>query len=105
HKNRDPKEFELVLNKKMTYDAVAEEVGTYLNTEPLKLRFTSATGAPKNIIKRTTTQSLTDMIQTTYSNNGTPPLLYYEMLDVSIIELETKKFLKVNWLGTKVKDE
>ncbi|CAJ0757372.1 9804_t:CDS:10, partial [Entrophospora sp. SA101] len=82
HKNRDPKEFELVLNKKMTYDAVAEEVGTYLNTEPLKLRFTSATGAPKNIIKRTTTESLTDMIQTTYSNNGTPPLLYYEMLDL-----------------------
>lgn len=45
------------------------------------------------------------MIQTTYSNNGSPPLLYYEMLDVSIIELETKKFLKINWLGTKVKDE
>jgi len=31
--------------------------------------------------------------------------LYYEMLDVSIIELETKRFLKVVWLGTSAKEE
>ncbi|CAG8740288.1 749_t:CDS:2, partial [Dentiscutata erythropus] len=32
-------------------------------------------------------------------------LLYYEMLDISIVELETKKFFKVYWLGTTVKEE
>jgi ubiquitin carboxyl-terminal hydrolase 7 len=44
------------------------------------------------------------MLQTAYLS---PPahVLFYEMLDISIVELETKKFIKVYWLGNTVKDE
>ncbi|CAB4447002.1 unnamed protein product [Rhizophagus irregularis] len=100
-------EFDLVLNKKWTYDQVAGEVGTHLATDPLKLRFTTAhstSGTPKNIIKRTTIQTLSEMLQTAYLS---PPayVLFYEMLKISIVELETKKFIKVYWLGNTVKNK
>jgi ubiquitin carboxyl-terminal hydrolase 7 len=44
------------------------------------------------------------MLQTAYLS---PPahVLFYEMLKISIVELETKKFIKVYWLGNTVKDE
>ncbi|CAG8800658.1 15911_t:CDS:2, partial [Cetraspora pellucida] len=95
-------EFELVLNKKFTYDEVAKRVAAFLNTDPLKLRFTTAhptSGICKTVIKRVTNQTLSEMLQTTYLPNSAN-LLYYEMLDISIVELETKKFFKVYWLGT-----
>ncbi|RHZ60946.1 hypothetical protein Glove_350g9 [Diversispora epigaea] len=105
-KDLEPKpEFELVLNKKMNYDAVASQVAAHLNTDPLKLRFTTAhSGTPKNVIKRTTTQTLSEMLQTAYLAPSAY-LLFYEMLDISIVELETKKFFKIYWLGTNVKEE
>ncbi|GBB88570.1 hypothetical protein RclHR1_01510021 [Rhizophagus clarus] len=107
-KDRDPKpEFDLVLNKKWIYNQIARAVATYLNTDPLKLRFTTAhstTGTPKNVIKRTTTQTLSDMLQTAYLSPPTH-VLFYEMLDISIVELETKKLIRVYWLGNTVKDE
>ncbi|ORX89747.1 ubiquitin carboxyl-terminal hydrolase 5 [Basidiobolus meristosporus CBS 931.73] len=107
-KDREPRpEIELVLGKKMSYDTVALKLAEELKTDHLKLRFTSVnppTGAPKNIIKRTTGLVLNDMLQPSYMA-PTQHVLYYEMLDVSILELETKKFLKVNWLGTNAKVE
>ncbi|CAG8473227.1 8493_t:CDS:10 [Acaulospora morrowiae] len=107
-KQKDPEpkpEFELVLNRKMGYDAVANQVAAHLNADPMKLLFTTAnlpSGTPKNVIKRNTTQTLSDMLQASYLPSAQ---LYYEMLDISIVELETKRFFKVNWLGTTVKDE
>jgi len=106
-KDREPKpEFDLVLNKKWTYDQVAGAVALHLNTDPLKLRFTTAhstSGTPKSVIKRNT-NTLSEMLQTAYLS---PPahVLFYEMLDISIVELETKKFIKVYWLGNTIKDE
>ncbi|CAG8719781.1 8875_t:CDS:10, partial [Cetraspora pellucida] len=100
-------EFELILNEKYTYEEVAKRVSAFLNTDPLKLQFATAhpmSGTYKTVIKRTTKRTLSEMLQTTYLPNSTR-LLYYEMLDISIIELETKKFLKVYWLGTTVKEE
>ena len=44
------------------------------------------------------------MLQTTYLTPSAP-ILFYEMLDISIIELETKRFFKVTWLGNTVKEE
>ncbi|RGB42716.1 ICP0-binding domain of ubiquitin-specific protease 7-domain-containing protein [Rhizophagus diaphanus] len=104
-KNLD--EFELVLNKNWTYDQVAEEVATHLNTDPLKLQFTAAhstSGTPKNVIKQTTNQTLSEMLQTAYLSPPTRVLLFYEMLKSNIVELETKKFIQVYWLGKTVKD-
>ncbi|CAB4444830.1 unnamed protein product [Rhizophagus irregularis] len=100
-------EFDLILNKKWTYDQVSGAVATHLNTDPLKLRFTTAhstSSTPKSVIKRTTAHTLSEMLQTVYLS---PPayVLFYEMLNISIVELETKKFIKVYWLGNTVKDE
>jgi len=81
-------------------------VAQHLNTDPLKLRFTTAyssSGAQKGVIKRTTAQTLSEMLQTAYSPSS--QVLYYEMLDISIVELETKRFLKIIWLGNTVKEE
>ncbi|CAG8746887.1 16325_t:CDS:2, partial [Dentiscutata heterogama] len=86
---------------------VAKRVAAHLSTDPLKLRFTTAhptTGTHKAIIKRSTTQTLSEMLQTSYLPNSAN-LLYYEMLEISIVELETKKFFKVCWLGTTIKEE
>jgi ubiquitin carboxyl-terminal hydrolase 7 len=107
-KDRELKpEFDLVLGKKWTYDQVAGEVALHLNTDPLKLRFTTAhssSGTPKNVIKRTTNQTLSEMLQTAYLTPSAH-VLFYEMLDISIVELETKKFFKVTWLGNTIKEE
>ncbi|KAF0553700.1 cysteine proteinase [Gigaspora margarita] len=84
-------EFKLVLNKKFKYDNVAKCVATFLNTDPLKLRFTTAqplSGKPQAVIERNPTQTLIDMLQKTYMPNS-PNLLYYEMLDdISIVKSE-----------------
>ncbi|CAG8484431.1 10701_t:CDS:10 [Gigaspora margarita] len=96
-------EFELVLNKQYTYDDIAKHVAAHLSADPLKLRFTKAhptTSTPKTVIKRTTTKTLSKILQNTFIS-----LLYYEMLDISIEELENKRFFKVCWLGTTVKKE
>ncbi|CAG8784492.1 16298_t:CDS:2, partial [Racocetra persica] len=99
--------FELILNKKYKYDDIAKRVAAFLNMDPLKLRFTTAdpiSGTYKTVIKCTTKKTLSEMLQTTYLPNSTN-LLYYELLDISIIELKTNKFFKVYWLGTTVKKE
>ena len=75
--------------------------------DPLKLRFTTAhssSNTPKNVIKRTTVQTLMEILQISHL---APPnyILFYEMLTISIVELETKKFFKVTWLGSTVKEE
>ncbi|CAG8604518.1 507_t:CDS:10, partial [Dentiscutata heterogama] len=92
--------------QKPEFMMVANRVAIFLNTDPLKLRFSTAhqtSNAHKTVIKRTTTQTLSEMLQTTNPTGSV--LLYYEMLDISIVELETKKFFKVYWLGTTVKEE
>ncbi|CAB5376644.1 unnamed protein product [Rhizophagus irregularis] len=100
-------EFDLILNKKWTYDQVSGAVATHLNTDPLKLRFTTAhstSSTPKSVIKRTTAHTLSEMLQTVYLSPSAY-VLFYEMLNISIVELETIKFIEVYWLGNAIKDE
>ncbi|PKY58434.1 hypothetical protein RhiirA4_550053 [Rhizophagus irregularis] len=100
-KLKDWGQFDVVLNRKWTYDQVAGEVATHLNTDPLKLQFTTAHsifGTPKSIIKRTTTQTLSEMLQTAYLSQPAH-ILFYEIL-------KTKKFsgfFKIIWLGNTIK--
>ncbi|CAG8581315.1 9289_t:CDS:10, partial [Cetraspora pellucida] len=87
---------------------VSNRVASFLNTDSLKLRF--ATAHPTSdtyetvIIKSVADQTLSEMLQTTYLPS-TQNLLYYEILDVNIIELENNMFFKVYWLGTTNKKE
>ncbi|EPQ30594.1 uncharacterized protein PFL1_02118 [Pseudozyma flocculosa PF-1] len=100
-------EFELTLSKKMTYDMMAAKVGERLKHDPFKLRFTTANGpngSPKTVLKRTANQNVNEIISPSYIQ-GQASLLYYELLDVSIIELETKRSLKIFWTGANNREE
>ncbi|OZJ04728.1 hypothetical protein BZG36_01825 [Bifiguratus adelaidae] len=94
-------EFELVLSRKDNYDAVATKVAKHLNADPNNIRFTTANstnGSPKSVLKRSVYQILADMVQPLYGAS-LMNLLYYEVLQFSVAEMETKKAVKVNWLG------
>jgi ubiquitin carboxyl-terminal hydrolase 7 len=86
---------------------MAAKVGEYLKHEPIKLRFTTthaANGSPKSILKRSLNQSITEIMAPSYATPSTTVILY-EKLDVSIVELETKRSLKVVWTGIHNKEE
>src|SRR5882757_9144275 len=86
---------------------MATKVAEYLRHDPIKLRFitTHASNAsPKAILKRSLNQSIAEIISPSYPSPSTTVILY-EKLDVSIVELETKRSLKVVWTGIHNKEE
>lgn len=86
---------------------MAFKVGEYLKHDPIKLRFTTThatNGSAKTILKRSLNQSIAEIISPGYTNAQTTVILY-EKLDVSIVELETKRSLKVIWTGSHNKEE
>ncbi|EJD52931.1 cysteine proteinase [Auricularia subglabra TFB-10046 SS5] len=109
-KNEDPSdenpEFDLVLSKKMNYETMAQKVADFLKHDPIKLRFTTTqpSGAPKNVLKRSLNPSISDIMVPSYMTTQSTVILY-ERLDVSIVELETKRSLKVIWTGIHNKEE
>ncbi|KAF8857498.1 hypothetical protein BDZ45DRAFT_744311 [Acephala macrosclerotiorum] len=98
--------FPLILNSKNTYDQVATRVGEYLKVDPTHLRFwtcNATNGNPKASVKRGLSQSLQTILNPPYStfsnNNQRADSLYFEVLDISLSELDTKKVVKVTWLS------
>jgi len=86
---------------------MASKVGEFLRHDPIKLRFTTthaSNGTPKSILKRSLNQSIAEIMTPNYVNPSTTVILY-EKLDVSIVELETKRSLKVIWTGIHNKEE
>lgn len=86
---------------------MAIKVGEYLKHDPLKLRFTQSNGQnglPKTVIRRMANSNVAEMIQPSYMAS-TSNLLYYELLEVSIIELETKKSLRITWVNAQNKED
>ncbi|KAF8460666.1 hypothetical protein BDZ91DRAFT_738896 [Kalaharituber pfeilii] len=96
------KTFDLQLNKKMSYDQIAARVGGFLNVPPTHLRFWTMnhhTGSPRSVIKRTANQVLSQILQPSYHNYISTTGLFYEVLEIALSELETKKLLKITWLS------
>jgi len=98
--------FTLVLNTKHSYDQIAGKVGDALDVDPTHLRFTTinaTSGKPKAIVKRGQSQNLQTILNPPYStfsnNNQRNDSLYFEVLDMSLSELDTKKLIKVNWVS------
>lgn len=86
---------------------MAQRVAEYLRWDWLKLRFTQSngqSGSPKSIIRRQANLNVSELVQPGYMAT-TANLLYFELLDVSIIELETKKSLRITWVGAHNKEE
>lgn len=106
-RNGDGGEFTLTMNRKMSYDQVSKKVGEYLQVEPTHLRFApvmSNTGKPKPFLKRSNTlnSSLSQILSGQYGTYGysmhRPDALYYEVLDMSLSDYESKKSFKVTLL-------
>src|SRR5258706_2892874 len=85
---------------------MSQKVGEFLRHDPFKLRFTTiqATGAPKTVLKRSLNQAVSEIIAPSYLSQQ-PATILYEILDVSISELETKRSLEVVWTGINNKEE
>lgn len=95
--------FSIDLNKMMTYDQVAQELAEVLELDdPTKLRFTPHnpyTNGPRAAsIRFRACETLTQMIEPQVTN-----VLYYEVLDISLPELEMLKQLKVSFHGSNTK--
>jgi ubiquitin carboxyl-terminal hydrolase 7 len=108
-RNANPEQwqpFELILSNKHSYDQIAAKVGEHLNVDPTHLRFwtvNAANGNPKASVKRGQSQTLNTILNPPYSTfsnaNQRPDALYFEVLDISLTELDTKKALRVVWLS------
>ncbi|KAA8574255.1 hypothetical protein MFRU_001g00100 [Monilinia fructicola] len=105
--------FTLVLSAKHTYDQVAAKVGERLDVDPTYIRFwtiAQSTGNPKTAIRRMPNHTLVNMVTASYATFATTSIradaLYFEVLDISLAELDTKKSMKVSWISEGItKDE
>ncbi|KAK9546263.1 ubiquitin-specific protease ubp15 [Aspergillus fumigatus] len=107
-KATDGDEFTLTLSRKMTYDQFSKKVGEHLNVESTHLRFApvlASTGKPKQFIKRNpnqANQTLYHILSGQVSGYGysmhRQDALYYEVLETSLSDYESKTTLKVTLL-------
>ena len=105
-------EFDLVMSARIPYDRLCEKVGEKLGVEPTHLRLytlNTATGLPRTAVKRAPHQTLSNILApVTYGGlnpNVRPDGLYYEVLDISLAELDTKKSIKVILLSEGITKE
>ena len=111
--SKDEDSFILDLSKKMSYEQFSEKVAQKVGAPADHLRFATVnatTGKPKAFVKRNLQQNLQQILSTqlSYSNYVThrPDMLYYEILEVSLQDYETKKIMKPIWLPDGItKDE
>lgn len=96
----------------MSYDKFAAKVGEHLMVDPTHIRFwtvNATTHNPKAAVRRTPTTTLQGILTQQYGAYGTSmqltSALYFEILDLSLNELETKKPLKVTWLSEGISKE
>lgn len=109
--DREQEAFELTLSKRTVYDRVAAKVGERLGVDPTHLRFFTVnmtTGNPKTVVKRNLSLTLLQMLTPPYAVYGAARIgssLFFEVLDLSLSELETKKPLKINWITDGISKE
>jgi ubiquitin carboxyl-terminal hydrolase 7 len=106
-KEPDSPDVELILSKKMVYDVIVEKLGGKLNADPLKIRLsTNAALTNKQYIKRSPTLTLQEMLHTGFYNPlPTPCILFYEVLEIPLSELEFKRYLKISHIDHQGKEQ
>ena len=104
--------FKLDLSRKMSYEQFSAKVGEYLKVDPTHIRFSTVnatTGKVKVPVKRNISQNLYQILNPqfgTYGNNNQrDDALYYEILEMSLSELDTKKNLRLTWVTEGVSKE
>ncbi|KFY35435.1 hypothetical protein V494_05891 [Pseudogymnoascus sp. VKM F-4513 (FW-928)] len=103
---------DIEMSSKYSYDQIAAKVGEKINVDPTHLRFhtvNATTGAPKVPIKRSLNHTLQTILTppyTTFGNNNQKiDELYFEVLEMSLSELDTKKNLRIIWLSEGISKE
>jgi len=106
--------FTLELNKKMSYDQLAAKVAEHLKVDPTHVRFTTVTaanGRPRSVVKKANNQTLTSILNPQYQSFSTSAAgqrgdwLFYEILELSLSELETMKNIKITLLNEGITKE
>ncbi|KAH8654046.1 ubiquitin carboxyl-terminal hydrolase [Tricladium varicosporioides] len=98
--------FELTLSAKHSYDQVCAKIGEKLGVDSTHIRLwtvNATSGHVKTTVKRGQSQTLQTILNPPYStfsnNNQRSDALYFEVLEISLSELDTKKALRVLWLS------
>ena len=121
-RNEGDETFRIALSKKDSYDALALKVADHLSsigTGPVDMshiRFTTVniqSGKPRAIVKRQSGTTMANILLGTggyggygYAPSQAPDHLYYEVLEMSLTDLEQRKNVRVIWLTEGItKDE
>lgn len=97
--------FDLVLNSKINYDTLSENVGAHLNVEATHIRLwtvNASTNNPKTPVRRGTNPTLRQILNPTggsLNSSQRNDAFYFEVLEMSLAELDTKKSIKLTWLS------
>lgn len=106
--------FNLELSRRMSYDLVAERLANQLNVDPTHLRFSAVmttTGRPRQPARRTANTTLASMTSSQVGIYGStsgavrPDVMMYEVLDISLSEMETKKQMKLTFVSEGITKE
>lgn len=112
-RNEGDESFRLAISKKDTYEALSIKVANHLSSvaslpvDPTHLRFTtvnSQSGKPRTVLKRQSGTTMANILLGTggyggYSyQNQSPDHLYYEVLEMSLTDLEQRKNMRITWL-------
>jgi len=104
--------FELVLNSKITYDMMSERVATHLGVPATHIRFwtvNAASSNPKAPVRRGTNPTLRQILNpmgtSALNSSLRPDAFFFEVLDMSLDELDTKKSIKVTWVSEGITKE
>jgi ubiquitin carboxyl-terminal hydrolase 7 len=93
--------FSMTLNRKSIYDQWAAKVGEQLKVDPTHIRFwtvSASTNKPKGAVKRTLAQNLSQVLNpqfNSYGMNQRNDALYFEVMDMSLSEVESKKTIRL----------
>ena len=96
---------QLQIHKGTKYNDVATKVAEKLECDPEKIQFFTVGlhEEPKTAIRRSLSTTLEDMLHTPYRNH-VKQRLFYEILDIKLSELESKRQVKVTLCTPTLKD-
>lgn len=100
-----------MLSSKISYDTLAQRVGNQLDVQPTHIRlFTvnTATGNPKVPVKRGATQTLQTILNPggfSATSSQRSDAFYFEVLDIPLAELDTKKAARITLLSEGITKE
>lgn len=116
--NGNKQDFKLVLDRTSNYNLVATVLASKLNVGASKIRFTSShpiTNQPREVIQYKPGTKLEEMLpnlpkpneyaQFINFDNVVTPVMYYEVMDVDVADLESKRSIDVNIIGPTLRKE